>query len=50
MCYIALKLYTQVQSQYEKIYICGEYGTYGQIRSIKGEYDQTVVNKVELQL
>ena len=38
-CSIALKFCTEVHSQYKNIYL-GVYGTYGQIRAVKGKYDQ----------
>ena len=40
-----LKFGTEVQSYSKNIYMLGEYGIYGQIRAIKGKYNQIGANK-----
>ena len=44
---IALKFCTQGCSLTRRIYMQGVFGIYGQIRAIKGKYDQIGANKAK---
>ena len=44
---IALQFCTQRCSLTRRIYMYGEYGIYGQIRAIKGKYNQIGENKAK---